>query len=211
VTRLLGAIGFAVLVAHSRPAHSCSRLTLEPHTTQPDEAAADSTAPEPPRITGVTVDRSYGPRSEGCSGGSESSCDGTGTIGFELAEGADDRTTPDQLGYRIERVAGDLPTGVVLPGAVRAHDGWLWLEFTDPGPDDQDEIDVTFRIVAVDLAGNESAPSARARARDPGDEGCALARGRGGSAGPLMALALAGWIVRRAGRDRWTRQQVRAE
>src|SRR5688572_9046465 len=120
-----------------RHAHACSRLGLVPQELDASARSTDTAAPERPSITGVGVTRSYGPRNHGCTGHSGSSCDGTGTIGIEIAEGTDDRTPPDRIGYRIVHVGGKLPSGLTLPGAVRPHGGFIWLEYSDPGPDDQ--------------------------------------------------------------------------
>jgi len=75
-------------------------------------------------------------------------------------------------------VAGTLPYGLVLPSYVRlplpvAGDVSpevvpLELAWTDRATSDQEGIDFTLAVTAVDLAGNESAPSSPIRVRHPG-------------------------------------------
>src|SRR5688572_13878522 len=164
-------------------------------------AAIDTTPPESPVLGEVRIGRSYGPRADGCSR-SESSCDGSGALGVQIEPGDDDRTAPDDLGYLIRLRDGELP-GAVTPSdrPVLLLGGGLYVHFPDPGPDEQEPIDVTFEVVAVDRAGNESAPTV-AHATSPGDEGCAFGgRKRSGMVERLVVLiALSVFAVRRSHR-----------
>src|ERR1041384_5215160 len=72
--------------------------------------ALDTVPPERPVVEEVRLNRSYGPRSDGCSQ-SSSSCDGSGSLGVQIAPGRDDRTAPNELGYLIRVRGGELPGG----------------------------------------------------------------------------------------------------
>lgn len=110
----------------------------------------------------------------------------------------DDRTPPEQLGWRVEALRGDPPLYYDEPIAYLY---FVWV-------DDPDEpLDFEIRVRAVDGAGNESNPI-DLRVTDPGagtEGGCHLARVARGSAGPAapagaaLLLALA-WRARRARR-----------
>lgn len=182
------------------PADACE--SVAPDYLQIDTPPElDTTPPEAPTLTEVRIGRSYGPRDEGCSQ-SASSCDGFGTVGIQIQPGKDDRTAPQDLGYLVRVRGGSLPGGATPSDRpVLLLSGGLYVSFPDPGPDDQEPIDVTFEVVAVDRAGNESAPTV-ARATSPGDGGCALS-GRAHSgifARVVVVLALSVLVLRRARR-----------
>ena len=71
------------------------------------------------------------------------------------------------------------------PSQVTVLDGELWFAWDD-GTEDHEPIDFTLRVVAIDRAGNESAPQMVRVTDDPG--GCAIARPRA----PYRGLAIAG-------------------
>lgn len=93
-----------------------------------------------------------------------------------LGETTDDRTDAEHMGYRVEVVAGHAPSDPTWPtGPVRALGGTLYFHWVDGGSDDQEAVDFTLRIRAVDLAGNEGPPS-DVRIRDDGSSaGCRVA------------------------------------
>jgi hypothetical protein len=109
---------------------------------------------------------------------SDSSCDSIGLIEIEFTGAKDDRTPRERIGYLITHVAGTLPYGLSLPsyarlakpvaGDVSGEVFRLVLLWTDPATGDQEAIDFTLALTAVDLAGNESAPSSPIRVRHPG-------------------------------------------
>ena len=109
---------------------------------------------------------------------SDSSCDSIGLIQIEFTSAKDDRTPRARIGYRITHVAGTLPYGLSLPrdarlanpvaGDVSREVFRLELAWTDSATGDQDALDFTLALTAVDLAGNESAPSSPIRVRHPG-------------------------------------------
>jgi hypothetical protein len=200
--RLFGAMILTAGVLLPNSAGACD--TPLPQFLQIDMSpSVDTMPPEAPVLGEVRVGRSYGPRDGGCSQ-SGSSCDGSGALGIQIEPGHDDRTAPDDLGYLIRLREGSLPGGAMPSKApVLLLSGGLYVSFPDPGPDEQEPIDLTFEVVAVDRAGNESAPTV-ARATSPGDEGCAFAgRPRSGTFARLMiVIALPVLIARRLLRRR---------
>lgn len=187
----------AVGLLFPRSAGACQTPT--PEFLQIDESSQDTTPPEPPVLAGVRINRSYGPREDGCSR-SESSCDGSGSLGIQLEPGHDDRTAPEDLGYLVRLRDGALPGGATPSDQpTLLMSGGLYVHFPDPGPDEQGPIDVTFEVVAVDRAGNESAPTV-AHATSAGNEGCAFAgrRHSGLLERLVIAIALSAFAVRRA-------------
>ncbi|HKO94887.1 MAG TPA: hypothetical protein VJU61_27225, partial [Polyangiaceae bacterium] len=74
-----------------------------------------------------------------------------------LAPGEDDLTPPSQMGYRIELVRGEVPESMRrLIGVELAGPAPLLLR---PSFDEVPSLSATLQVVAVDDAGNESAPS----------------------------------------------------
>ena len=117
---------------------------------------------------------------------SDTSCAGIGLIQIVFTGAKDDRTPRGRIGYLITHVAGTLPYGLSLPRDARLAtpvDGdtlhglprdlsgevfLLTLMWPDPAASDQEAFDFTIALTAVDLAGNESAPSSPIRIRHPG-------------------------------------------
>jgi hypothetical protein len=100
----------------------------------------------------------------------------------------DDMTPAERIGYRFAVVAGRPPGGFTLPeGTVdlASTDGSLWLR----GSGIADDIDFTLQLVAVDLAGNESAPQTVRIHDDTG--GCSVGRRGGAGVGALVIATLA--------------------
>ena len=108
----------------------------------------------------------------------DTSCAGIGLIQIAFTGAKDDRTPRGRIGYRITHVAGTLPDGLSLPnyaqfatpevGDVSGEVFLLTLMWGDPATSDQAPLDFTIALTAVDLAGNESAPSSPIRIRHPG-------------------------------------------
>ena len=104
----------------------------------------------------------------------ESVCDDRGFIVIELVRVDDDRTPREKLGYRITRVEGTLPAAGMLPSyavkviPVPGKPLQFQLEWVDGATDNQEPIDFTLAVTAVDLAGNESVPSSPIRVSHPG-------------------------------------------
>ena len=152
-------------------AEACG-VIVEKHEVDAAERQIDRQPPAPAQVAGdvVRVVR-RGMRSG-------TSCDDTGLIHIDFTSARDDRTPRERIGYRITHVAGTLPYGLSLPRYVHlarplVGDGSgevfrLAMAWTDPATGNQEAIDFTIALTAVDLAGNESVPSAPIRVRDPG-------------------------------------------
>jgi hypothetical protein len=165
-----------------RRARACKPLGHTTHVINPAMQAMDQTPPTlpaipPPELHFASDD------SKGCG---DDYCPDVGAI-FIPALATDDWTKPGQIGYRLSLVAGTLAPGLSLPvdaiepGGDRLH---LYWDSTTGRP-----VDLTLQVVAIDLAGNESAPQTVRVAHDPGGA-CAIARGRPSrSATPWLALA----------------------
>jgi hypothetical protein len=202
--RLLSLVSIAVGVLFpllAGRAHACSFSNGDPHRLDPDAQASDHVAPTLPPPTVFRINRGHD------TGGacSSSSCDDVGAIAISVAA-TDDATPEDKLGYRLTLSDGRLPEGFTLPSqAIRAlggTDGQIWLHWGD-GTGDQEAFSFTLEVVAIDLAGNESAPQTL-RIADGGSGGCRVA----GRAPPLppktvaVLLLVTFAIVRRARRAR---------
>jgi hypothetical protein len=106
----------------------------------------------------------------GCGG---SSCGPIDYFGIP-AVATDDTTSSSKIGYRLTLESGALPRDVSLPttdrdplgDVVRVH---FNLETTP-------SMDFTLRVIAIDLAGNESAPQSVRVERH--DTACSIAGGR---------------------------------
>jgi hypothetical protein len=131
-------------------------------------------APTLPPLT-AQIRRGTGPQQMGCAQ-SASSCDDIGSVSFQ-AGATDDVTPPEHIGYRFTLEAGALPAGLTLPGAVEPFAAQLTLLWIDGATNDQESIDFTLRVVAIDAAGNESAAQT-VRVSDDAGGACAVAGAR---------------------------------
>jgi hypothetical protein len=85
------------------------------------------------------------------------SCGDTGTVRIELAPSADDNTPPSELGYRLQLVRGELPGSMLgAIGVTLAAGQTLFLRASF---EEMTALDASLVAVAVDGAGNESAPT----------------------------------------------------
>jgi hypothetical protein len=138
------------------PASTCIFAPQVAHrvdaTLQRDDAAAPST----PVVVSVDAFRRNGMT---CTRAScvANSCGDTGTVRIDLAPSADDATPPDELGYRLLLVRGQLPESMRGSIDVTLAAGQPW--FLRPGFSELPALDVTLAAVAVDAAGNVSAPT----------------------------------------------------
>ncbi len=142
---------------------------------------ADTTPPATPRVELLEVKRGVGPRDEGC-GTTISSTDDFGSVRLELGEAGGDEV----VGYRFLPIDGSVPFGSAYAGPVVVREPVVYLGWIDGAQDDQEPLDFTLHVVAVDRAGNESEPVA-IHVRDPGrsEGGCSV--GGAGSGGLLLA------------------------
>jgi len=124
------------------------------------------------------IQRADGSSQEGCG----SKCGDVGSVAI-AALATDDVSAPP--GYRFTLAAGALPAGFTLPTFPLAPSGDHVVLQGATGEDDA-AFDYTLQVVAVDGAGNESAPQMVRVTDDAG--GCAIARPRA----PYRGLAIAG-------------------
>lgn len=156
-----------VLLLVTGPAWPCS-IAVEAHVIDENERAVDKAPPGVPEVKLAELKRGRGPRAAGDGSVGVSSCDDIGLIILHVVPPQDDRTPAGKLGYRAEWVSGDLPEDMDLSRTVRLGADTMTLHWIDEARDDQDPIDFTIRVVAVDLAGNAGQPSAPLRIRDDG-------------------------------------------
>ncbi len=192
------AVAIAVAVVAAAPsAQACSLLPLDQHQLDPAEQAVDTTPPDLVAVTALSVQRGQAPQPAGC-GTTATSCDDVGFIHIVIAPTADDRTPPDQMGYRLELVDGAMPAGLQLPAtAVRPFGDRIDLSWGDGPSDAQEAFSFRLRITAVDLAGNEGAGGLPAAATvveiaDPGSRGgCSATRGASADLAFVVLIPLA--------------------
>jgi len=164
-----------------------------PHELDPVEQQLDHTPPGPVRVLAVEIHRGRDSEEEAGCGWNWIEDAELGTLVLRLAPPEDDRTPPERMGYRIERVGGAVPPGL-LPGFdVRGLGDVIYLHWLDGDTDDQEVLDFTLAIRAVDLAGNAGL-SVGVPVSDPGLGGCATVAP---SAAGLLALALGLLALRR--------------
>jgi MYXO-CTERM domain-containing protein len=168
------AVGVASVPADAR---ACSLVGPQPHIVDPALQASDQVPPTLPAPLPARIKRGEPPQQTGC-GAQVSSCDDLGII-YITAQATDDMTPPEKIGYRLSLESGALPAGLTLPSdAIEPGEpsDQLVLYWSDGA--DQPPFAFTIRIVAVDLAGNESPPQFMLIADEPsGHAACAVARG----------------------------------
>jgi hypothetical protein len=170
-----------------RPAivEACSIATPPRHVVDPALRATDQTPPDLAALSVARIKRGHG--GSGCGG---SSCDDIGSV--RIAVVVTDEITPrENIGFRLAFVAGTPPQGLVPPPAdpfrTDYTNGQIDLSWGDGGTDDQESIDFTVEVVAVDAAGNESGPRT-IRVRD-GGSGCQVS-GTSSLSGTVFSSAL---------------------
>jgi hypothetical protein len=129
---------------------------MVPHHSDAEQAEVDTAAPSRPVIVAADTTRRAG-LSCGQDICVQNNCGDLGMVEIELAPGEDDLTPPGQMGYRIELVSGDVPESMRrLIGVALAGPAPLLLR---PSFEEVPSLSATLQVVAVDGAGNESAPS----------------------------------------------------
>jgi hypothetical protein len=143
------------LAAQTKLAAACVLEPMRLHRSDASLAQIDTAAPEAPVVFQASA---Y--RRSGLTCGQDicvaNNCGDMGGVAIDLDAG-DDQTPSNRMGYRLEFVDGAIPPalrnliGVELAGPtpLRVH-----LSF-----DDVPSVAATLRVVAIDAAGNESAPS----------------------------------------------------
>jgi hypothetical protein len=152
-TPLLAAALF--LAAH--PALPCQLIPTEFHQINPELRGVDDTPPGTPRVTAAALERRRG---ESCHAGVciSNSCGNLATLSIDLVAAEDDLTPQNGMGYRLEVLNGEIPESLrnQLEVALRASGAVLLLR---PAFEDAPLLNASFQVVAIDGAGNQSAPS----------------------------------------------------
>jgi MYXO-CTERM domain-containing protein len=216
----------ALELAHVQPATACSRVAPEVYEVDPSLRDSDKTAPPPFTDVVARVERRDNKR---CSGGvcTESSCPREGTVELSFRAPEDDQAESN-IGYRVVWLRGSVPDGAratldrIWPLAPPSSPGEGTLSFS-LGFAEVEHLDADIALVAVDLAGNESAASEPVPLKFSGctiplggteceTGGCSISRvGTSGVSGVRHLLwviaGLAGLLVRRR---RWPGRCSRA-
>ena len=181
-----GTGGFAVLLmltasSFTGRARACEPWVPSEQTIDPAQVGVDQTPPQlaQPSVAELQKNDTGG---TGCTPkcGSDHSA--------RLTNLATDDTTPvDKIGYRVTLVAGtaaNLSTGLRNDIPVLATSVGLTVFW-----DGDDDFDFTIQVIAVDAAGNESAP--RTVQISSGGGGCSIGHRRAGDGVALAVVALA--------------------
>ena len=178
--RCVASLLAAVVVAATSPdARACKRLGPIAHVVDPSLQETDHT---PPTLVLPPARIHYGDSSQG---GCGTDCPDTGIIHIP-AVATDDM--PGRIGYRFTLEAGELAPGLTLPDTAVEPNVPDAVEMYWNGSTGR-PIDFTLQVMAIDLAGNESAPQSL-RIMDDTSHACAVARGRTARPGSIAWLAL---------------------
>ena len=123
----------------------------------------------------VEVSRGRGLGCNGINSWEGSSLDDAGMIVISITPPSDDRTPAELIGYRVIHLEGDLQGELSPDYDFRIEGEAIYLHWIDGRTDDQEPIDLTIAIQAIDLAGNLGARSDPVTIRHPGSGGCATA------------------------------------
>ena len=177
---LVVVVGVAALRADAR---ACKRLGPITHVVDPSLQETDHTPPTLPAIQRAQLH--YG---EGSQSGCASDCPDVGFISIP-ADATDDMTAAGKIGYRYTLEAGELPPGLTLPATAVERNGSnavvMDWDSTTGRP-----VDFTLQVVAIDLAGNESAPQSVA-ITDDRSHACAVVRAQASRSGVAWTILVA--------------------
>ena len=186
-----GTVGLAVFVVLAAPfvpgrARACSLAHPQSHTIDPAQVGVDQT---PPQLAQPTVAEVHHNEDSGGDGCMTPKCGSDHNAKLMIVV-TDDMTPVDRIGYRVSQAAGAVPqvsTGLSIP-SLAWTDGVVMLFWSG-----DDDFDITAQLIAIDSAGNESAPATVHISS--GDGGCSVghrrARDRFGLAVLALALAIA--------------------
>ena len=182
---LAGVVG-AIRLLSSADARACVLPVLTPHVVDPALQASDQAPPRLPALLAPDV-------GVGRLSSTDASCGDVAT--FDLTALATDNVTPpEKIGYRLSLETGTPPSGLVLPTDAVEPNAGRHIVIAWPGPLSEPVADFTVRVVAIDAAGNESAPQLASFHRQ--DIGC------GAVADPRPALGLLAWLFAAVARRR---------
>lgn len=166
--RSLGALSLMAAVLGGQalivsPASACTSTEAAVFAVDPALRSEDSVAPEP--FTDLSARVSRSPETS-CHGDTcmANSCGGFGLVLVAFALPPDVQAASDTIGYRLVWQGGDRPAGAssvlgkTWPLDVSDEPGRGQISFT-LAYDEVADLDAEITLVAVDRAGNESAPS----------------------------------------------------
>ena len=163
-------------------ARACEPWTPEKQTIDPAQVGVDVT---PPQLAQPTVSGLHKNEDDGALGCTPKCGAGRSARLINLA--TDDMTPVEKIGYRVALVAGNVSSvsnGYTNNVAVLAYSIGLTVFW-----DSDDDFDFTVQVIAVDSAGNESAP--RTVQISSGSGGCSVGHRRAGDGIALAVVALA--------------------
>ena len=186
-------VGSAALVPAT--AGACLFASPEPHRLNAAEIGIDVHAPDTVDHTSVLITRGRGPV---CVNGAcaSTSCDDKGIVSLQFSPASDDRTSLESMGYRAVLLEGSLPDTLSLSENAVLGPERLNLLWIDGATAEQEPLDFTLGLIAIDLAGNESA-LAEVRVVDDGRRtatGCAVSAR---SESPMSLCAVLLLLLRR--------------
>ncbi|MCB9684949.1 MAG: hypothetical protein H6738_15475 [Alphaproteobacteria bacterium] len=154
--------------------------------------ASDVSAPRAGEVLSWTITRG---RKPAASGTTADSCEEIGIIEVAMQRPADDTDTDDTVGYLPVIREGDTPDGMVLPDTPLSGPN-VRILWNDGAVNQQDAIEFTLNLIAVDTAGNVGGSSEDIEIFDDG-VGAACDVAGGTSVGWLAAGVLLFGLRRR--------------
>ncbi len=155
----------------SQESKACLQVIPNEHVVDETLAQTDQ---DPPQIEDISIFilRAPVPVSTGCGSHGNHSCPQAGFT-LDITYILQDHESPKTTGYILERVAGTYPRHPDAP-AVRNPSRrsliWsgpaFWYSWYEPGPDEQETVDLTLDVFPIDAAGNIGEPF-RVRIFDP--------------------------------------------
>jgi hypothetical protein len=96
-------------------------------------------------------------------------CVGDASAAIRILRAEDNRTVPENIGFRLILVDGELPNEEMYfpKEPVRTYDGFLYVMWLVGRSGPIEAVDFTIAIAAVDLAGNEGPISELMRISHP--------------------------------------------
>lgn len=191
---MAGMAALAVGVFYSPSSLACSFAGLVPFEIRHDPG--DTTPPAAVDVD-VEIARGKAPRDNGDGTMTATSCDDLGTVALSIRGLADEQL--EDMGLRLRVVGGELPEGAQIPDEpVELGPYPVVISWIDGAADEQEPVDFTLTIAAVDRSGNEG-PATEVHVFDPGSSaaaGCQLAGGANGWDLSLIA-PVALWLAYR--------------
>ncbi|HET6611334.1 MAG TPA: hypothetical protein VFG83_05065 [Kofleriaceae bacterium] len=167
-------VGFVALAiaAFGAPRLSAACSIAGPQAYETDPDLVDDIAPGVITVTQLRITRGTGG-----SLGSSNSCDDLGFVYIYFDAPADNTTEPEDMGYKIKLIDGQVPDSLNIPDVAISASGWIGFVWVDGRTDDQEAISFTLAVSAVDRAGNVG-PPVSVVISDPGGGGvfCQSAR-----------------------------------